>query len=84
MSRIPVFMNAFDRIINISEVLTVTEVGPFPSMNTPAFLRVDFIEKGYLELFEVTKDEFWEALGQASLTLQENRRSTGSNERGAQ
>ena len=79
MSRTPVFMNEFDHIINVSEIRSVKEIEPAPSINRAGFVRIDFIESGYLELLGVTRDEFWEALKNASLTLQENRRSTGTN-----
>jgi hypothetical protein len=64
MTRTPVFVKAFDRIINVTEIRSVTPVAPF-SDGSGKFLSIQFIEKGSMELRDVELDEFFDVLAGA-------------------
>ncbi|QGJ92835.1 hypothetical protein SEA_PUREGLOBE5_74 [Arthrobacter phage Pureglobe5] len=68
MSRTPVFVKAFNRIINITEIRAVTPVAPPLDGYTP-YLHIDFIEAGFLDLEGVDLDEFFEVLADARSSM---------------
>lgn len=78
MARTPVFVHAFDRIINVTEIRSVTPVAPY-SDGSGKFLSIQFIEKGSMDLKDVELEEFFGVLAEAQQHAANNRRTSGSN-----